>query len=304
MVTCARVYIPSPKESDTMPTRFVIVYSSPAGSTRKVAEAVERALKALPETELLTLDLCHADERAATLNLIEQTTEDICLFVGSPVYRDLAVTPVMEFIQTLPATKKGPGKCFAVPFATWGHVCSGIALWEMATALRERGCLVAGAFKVPCVHSMMWRTQEPLGHGQPDEGADEAVADFVRSICTGLKSPAFHPLDLDTLLDQPPEWVAEMREKFAAPRQKFPKRVDEKKCTQCGICRDECPAAAIELNPYPEFGESCFDCHTCVRICPEEAIDSDPPVAAICELIRKRKVLMNEKPEAKFFMAR
>jgi NAD-dependent dihydropyrimidine dehydrogenase PreA subunit len=287
-----------------MPTRFVIVYSSPAGSTRKVAEAVERALKALPDKELLTLDLHDANNRASTSDLMGEAADDICLFVGSPVYRDLAVTPVMEFIQKLPATKKSPGKRFAVPFATWGHVCSGIALWEMATALRDRGCFVAGAFKVPCVHSMMWRTEEPLGYGQPDEAAGEAVADFVRSLCTGLKSQAFHPLDLDTLLDQPPEWVAEMRVKLAAPRQKFPKMVDEKKCTQCGICRDECPAAAIQLSPYPGFGESCFDCHTCVRLCPEEAIDSDPPVAAICEFIRKRRVLMNEKPQAKFFMSR
>ncbi len=287
-----------------MQTRFFIVYSSPAGSTRRVAGAVEKALKSLPQKELFTLDLHHPEDRAATLDLIRQTTGDICLFVGSPVYRDLAVTPVMELIQMLPAAKKGRGERFAVPFATWGHVCSGIALWEMATALRELGYVVAGAFKVPCIHSMMWRTQEPLGLGQPDEAADEAVAGFVRSLCTSLKSPAFRPLDPETLLDQPPEWAAEMREKLKAPRQKFPKMVDEEKCTQCGICRDECPAAAIQLSPYPEFGESCFDCHTCVRMCPEEAIDSDPPVAAICDLIRKRAVLMNEKSEARFFMGR
>ena len=51
--------------------------------------------------------------------------------------------------------------------------------------------------------------------------------------------------------------------------------VDESLCTQCGICRDLCPADAIRLTPYPIFTDACISCYMCVRNCPEQAIGAD-----------------------------
>jgi len=49
-------------------------------------------------------------------------------------------------------------------------------------------------------------------------------------------------------------------------------KVDE--CTGCGICVDECPAAAIEIvDEVAKVDEDeCTECGTCVDECPNEAI--------------------------------
>ena len=70
--------------------------------------------------------------------------------------------------------------------------------------------------------------------------------------------------------------------------------VNEEKCTQCGICIEECPSEAIGLEPYPVFKDNCFGCFNCVRLCPENAIESD--LSMINMHIRKRKEQINELP--------
>lgn len=47
----------------------------------------------------------------------------------------------------------------------------------------------------------------------------------------------------------------------------------ERKCTGCGLCRDNCPFGAIDLvNGKPELNAACKVCGICVKNCPEKAI--------------------------------
>lgn len=49
--------------------------------------------------------------------------------------------------------------------------------------------------------------------------------------------------------------------------------VDEKLCTECGICQKECPYKAITLDPKPVFAmDKCYGCWTCFNVCPQKAI--------------------------------
>ena len=49
--------------------------------------------------------------------------------------------------------------------------------------------------------------------------------------------------------------------------------VDQDKCTGCGICVDECPVEAINIeNDKAVISEDCTDCGTCVDECPNEAL--------------------------------
>lgn len=51
-------------------------------------------------------------------------------------------------------------------------------------------------------------------------------------------------------------------------------RVDEEKCTKCGICVSECPVSNISIRDSGEttFGWKCVMCMGCIMKCPEKAI--------------------------------
>jgi NAD-dependent dihydropyrimidine dehydrogenase PreA subunit len=50
--------------------------------------------------------------------------------------------------------------------------------------------------------------------------------------------------------------------------------VDSDNCTACGICVDECPSGALDLEDVAKLGrpDDCTECGTCVDVCPNGAI--------------------------------
>ena len=53
----------------------------------------------------------------------------------------------------------------------------------------------------------------------------------------------------------------------------MPAKVDEKKCTGCGACLEECHVGAIALViDKALISDECSECGACVEVCPEEAI--------------------------------
>ena len=78
-----------------------IVYSSPAGTTRHVAQVVEKQLKELGyEPELF--DLGKKDDGLQLRSKLKDGINDCCLWIGSPVYAGHALPPIMQFIAELP----------------------------------------------------------------------------------------------------------------------------------------------------------------------------------------------------------
>ncbi len=50
-------------------------------------------------------------------------------------------------------------------------------------------------------------------------------------------------------------------------------RIDNEKCTKCGLCVDVCPTWAIKINERAEIDQlSCIPCRKCEKICPVGAI--------------------------------
>lgn len=280
-----------------MISKLFICYASPSGSTRHAARMIKDALSDAAR-EIFVLDIGSSHNRIAFLKALQAAEKTDCLFVGSPVYRDVAVPPVMELVAALPRVENVP----TAPFVTWGGVTSGIALWQMGRALQKKGFVLAGASAVVAEHSMMWRSQKPMGAGRPDAEDDRKVKAWARAIAERIGKGGLAPLPLKSLDYQPRLLAEEMRQKIGQPWQNIPKTVDAEKCTQCGICVEECPVAAVTLDPTPVFDGACFDCFNCVRLCPEEAIDSPATAAAIEQHIAQLKEKYDETPETKVFL--
>jgi ferredoxin/flavodoxin len=276
-------------------SKVFIVYFSPAGSTRHVARLMEKRFRELG-IEPLLFDL--AESSGLSQAISEQIREDSCLVVGSPVYVSHAVPPIMQFLAEL-----APIKATAVPFVTWGGASSGIALFEMARELDKKGFAILGAAKVLAVHCLMWQLEHPLGEGHPNSEDERMIQKLVDEINREMQSHSLKGMDLSDLAYQKEEIHAEMEKmSLEVAKVHMPIReVDEELCTQCEVCAEVCPTAAVEFAPYPVFGESCIYCFSCVRTCPEGAIKAN--LSEIWQRIRERAEFFVERPHTKIFLA-
>ena len=280
-----------------MDTKLFIIYSSPAGSTRRVAETVRDGFRR-QQIDSISVDLGSEKNASLIIKQIQEAGRRACLFIGSPVYGDVAVPPVIQFIEALPNIEGA----MAVPFATWGQACSGVALWQMGSLLLGKKFKIVAAAKVLAVHSLMWQTADPAGQGHPDQADLAEIDDLVTVLSGRFKSADIPTLALETLDYQPQERAEQMKKKITESRQIIPKKVRTEACTQCGVCEEECPAGAININPYPLFDQSCFDCFNCIRLCPEDAIEPAMEMQKIFAYIRRRVADINEQPPTQIFL--
>jgi ferredoxin/flavodoxin len=277
--------------------KALIVYCSPSGSTERVALGIKKKIAAL-QVPVTLLDLGCEPDLPFILPQLVDAKDNLFLYVGSPVYANRPLPRILEFISMLPRAQIG----YSAPFVTWGGVTSGIALHDMGKGLEQKGYQVLGAAKVIAPHSLMWRSDDPLGKGHPNADDDALIEALVERIHAKVRAGHPSPIPLSALAYQP-EHVHATMEKMGihAVRSHFPAReVDLRRCTRCGLCAERCPVQALSLSPDPHFGESCICCYRCVRICPEAAIRVDlSPVEA---RIRERARQFSEEPFTKIFV--
>jgi ferredoxin len=259
----------------------------------RVIEARVRA-QAMP---LAVVNLSREPDIPFILSQLPAAKDNLCLYIGSPVYATHPVPPVMEFLKCLPAAEGG----YAVPFVTWGGVTSGIALHLMGRELQARGYTLLGAAKVLARHSMMWACEDAQGLGHPDTADEHMIGELVDIVCAKLKFPDPPALSISQL-DYQPEDRRELMKTFGiqAARVHMPeRRLERERCTGCGLCVENCPVHAVELTPYPEFGPSCIYCFNCVRLCPEQALTAD--LSANMERIRTMAERFREPEGTRIF---
>jgi len=276
--------------------RVCIVYFSPAGSTRHVAQVMEKRFKELG-VEPSLFDLTKNSELSKVIS--EEIQDDSCLIVGSPVYVSHAAPPIMQFLAEL----KSVTTAFAVPYITWGGASSGIALFEMARELDKKGFKILGAAKVMAVHSLMWQLESPLGEGHPNYEDGRMVQELIDEINSEMQSNSSRRIDLSDLAYQKEEIHAEMEKmSLEIAKAHMPiRQVDETLCNQCEICGEICPTSSVDFVPYPVFGEGCVYCFSCMRHCPEGAIQAD--LREIWQRIKARAEFFMERPYTKIFIA-
>jgi len=252
--------------------QFFVVYISPAKTTGHVAGIIRDELGAGGAT-CTVVDLGDRAVRAEIGRVQASAARDTCLLIGSPVYAGHAVPVVMDFIAGLP---KGM-HCCSVPFVTWGAVTSGVALYEMARALEEKGYPVRAAIKIVAEHSLLWQSDNPLGKGRPAPADDDTVRTLVKQVVASFAGAGNNFVPASAL-----NYQSEALQKiFAglsinAARKVLPQlTVQPELCTRCGVCVAACPAGAVELADKPVFNERCIACYNCLRACPEQALQAD-----------------------------
>lgn len=277
--------------------KFFIVYISPAGTTRHAAQVVCDELTALGKS-CISIDLGDAACRAELAKTLTAAAQDTCLFIGSPVYASHAVPIVMDFITRLPAGNS----CCSVPFVTWGAVTSGVALFEMATALKAQGYPVMAAAKIVAKHSLLWHLENPLGKGRPNGDDDRTVREMVKTVAGALVAGAAHHLPLPSLNYQPEALQKVMAGLVLSSVRKMLPQISLKRdlCTLCGDCVAACPAEAVEIGDGPVFKDCCIACYNCVRACSENALQADfsTMAAGLAQRVRD----FGEKTETKVYL--
>lgn len=275
-----------------------IFYCSPAGTTRHVAEVIEKTLDNF-DRQITVCELGkNKGKLAEVIREIKDSDQEICLFIGSPVYSSHALPLIMDLIDRLPAKSLA----YAVPFVTWGAATSGIALAEMGTALMQQGYKLIGAARVVAVHSLMWEVENPAGKGHPDYKDDDLIKNLVSNIENNLQKPAPKLLPEQILSYQSATVTAEMKQQNLELARKFlpPRKVNRDLCNQCGVCADKCPVAALTLTPYPTYAEHCILCFNCMRWCPENAIEAD--LSPAHDMVQLRYEKYKESPLSKIFL--
>jgi ferredoxin/NAD(P)H-dependent FMN reductase len=248
-----------------------VVYMSPQGTTKKAAGTIA-ALLSGKGFEVEEFNLAGLGSEKIEELVGEAAGKDV-LVVGSPVYSHHPLAPVMAFIEALPRAEGKP----SLVFGNFGGVTKGMALYEMGALLASRGYRVKGAAQVLSQHSMMFREDEPLGKGHPDQGDWEVLAEWIDEVGPRLSPENNDELDIETVAKDSPVYRAiamnVMDVRYVSkvlPHVHF----DPSKCKECGACVKRCPAARLEVIPQRRRSEDCLHCYECVQVCREGAMDA------------------------------
>lgn len=262
----------SEKESKSL----LLCYLSPGGGTGKAAGKIAESLE--PHGyEATEFDLRGFGTGAAGPVPRGELEQCDLLAVGSPVYADHVLSPVMEFISGLPRVEGTP----AIVFVAFGGVSKGSSLYQMAAALSSKGYRVIGAAKVLSRHTMMFRSEEPVGAGHPDTADFEVLEAWVDSISGRLEPGSVGRLDLEKIKPGAAERLMDatfvnMKTMYwVHPRKRF--RPDL--CTGCGACAGRCASGRLRMEEglsrvVIDRDVPCLNCYECVRVCPEGAFDA------------------------------
>lgn len=236
--------------------KSIIVYFSLTGSTKKVAQAIQKGMSPFLESCDL-VKLKDADRtRLQNYDLIG---------IGSAVWGG-PPKHLQWFIDSLPDLT---GK-YAFAFCTHGAT-GGRFFPTLLKLLKRKGVKVIGVRDWYGSVFLPMMPKPYFTEGHPDE-IDLAEAQTFGKEMAELR------LRIETegsrVVPQLPKIVPPRRSRLKRPRPKY----DANKCAYpaCTLCMDHCPVNGIDLKVNPVvFGRDCHTCHFCEMICPVGAISVD-----------------------------
>lgn len=224
-----------------------LVTFSPTGSSMAVGRVIADAMAEMlsPKAEQYpVVDLCSQNTEAS------YGPETVCVF-SVPCYGGRVPRTAAERLSGVRGNSTP-----AVVCVTYGNRAYEDALLELADLVEKNGFTVIAGCAVVTEHNIM----HVFGKGRPDEQDKAQILQFAAE--TALKIRNGNAGLLRPLPGNRPykEWGGSS----------LPIEVDEKTCTNCGVCAKECPVGAILTLGWKTDGNVCINCMRCVKNCPAE----------------------------------
>lgn len=216
---------------------------SPTGGTREVCEYICKGIGKKP----LVTDLCVKEGQIRVPDIHE---EDLVI-IAMPVFAGRVPALAVERLKRI---QSNHAKCAVV--AVYGNRAYDDALLEMQDVATEMGFRVIAAVCAVAEHSIA----RVYAVGRPDAEDRKELAAFGVAIINKVEGiDAYKPLSLPG-----------NRPYRAGNTGPFP--TADERCTDCGTCRELCPADAIPADNLRSVNkEACISCMRCLSVCPAKA---------------------------------
>lgn len=208
-------------------------------------------------------------------------TDDIVVF-GVPVIAGRVPNVLLKFLDTICG-----GGAMAIPVVLYGNRNFDDALIELRNILEEKDFRTVAAAAFIGEHSF----SKTLAAGRPDDKDMQIAADFAKDaadkILWMIRESEGDEAALAAILDQVSPVEVEGCEPirpYYKPQDrhgehinilKVKPKLDETKCSGCGICVTACPMDSISPDAPGTVNGICIKCCGCVKKCPQEALYFD-----------------------------
>lgn len=233
------------------PTKINIVYFSPKGTTKRIAQAVAKGteIKEVKEYNILSPQKKH----------IKIDNSELTIF-AAPIYAGR----VPEICKNSLNMFKGNNSP-AIAICSYGNRGIDDAMMEIADIAKENGFINIAAGSFVGEHSLFPKVAKDRPDKQDIKECMEFGANCIKQInnIPEIKDIEKNAGKLTVEGNKPYKNYGHVP---------FIPSTDKTKCNNCMKCVEECPASAInQINPSIIDGDLCISCGHCIKTCPENA---------------------------------